>query len=636
MFLLLYLVAVLSNCEASEFKFSLSRSTDWQYVGRRVKYTLEMTIPETTQLKTKIKCPFNTSAILRLTKTEVTEVTSQLTVPNTSPNLTSSANDGLHDIAFFEFGEVTRATYENETKIKIEFEIQVMDHQEIVNGGLQWVSVGTEYKNQSVWAAMLAVKTVKPACKRPDLKVTLWSVSNYHTVRSGDQINLRVDVEHSDDTTDLVENGKLQLPLPPFLTYNDFTKFSNSVSVVAQSDSQMVSFKFEKLEFYQKVSLSIKLNLDPGKTRADGKIHDCTVYVNLKYNGSADTCSSASGSREFSHQGPSSASFKYYVQKAKCDKALGLQDKSITDSKITGSSYSSGGEPHEARLGGSKAWIPSGQLAKEKSQFLQVDFTDVAKVCRLTTQGFNGSFVTRLSLFYSDDGVIWKPYKEGSKIKEFAANTNDDYTQIIVLQICIQARFIRINPVGWYNSIALRVEFFGCTIGPAPSSGSLTFTSRGYLLDKSSDIMYVCSVPMKGSKSAPNCFRSEDKGNSWTGLDNRLLTLVGHDKDENILFGVSKNGKAILKSTTDHLARFVAVPEDEWVKAKTKSNTVLTKMLENSLAIADANMNPQSPHTVTADNSGTEWGASAQGIHVKQSSQWKLKAIWMCSELGNK
>ena len=58
-----------------------------------------------------------------------------------------------------------------------------------------------------------------------------------------DKINLRVDVEHSDDTTDLVENGKLQLPLPPFLTYNDFTKFSNSISVVAQSDSQMVSFK---------------------------------------------------------------------------------------------------------------------------------------------------------------------------------------------------------------------------------------------------------------------------------------------------------------------------------------------------------------------------------------------------------
>lgn len=313
-----------------------------------------------------------------------------------------------------------------------------------------------------------------------------------------------------------------------------------------------------------------------------------------------------------------------------------MQDKSIKDSEIIASSFSSGGEPHQARLGGSKAWIPRGQLAKEKSQFLQVDFTSVAKVCRLTTQGFNGSFVTRLSLFYSDDGVIWKPYKEGSKIKEFAANTNDDYAQMIVISICIEARFIRINPVGWYNSIALRVEFFGCTTGRALSSGSLTFTSRGFLLDKSSDVMYVCSVPMKGSKSAPHCFLSKDKGNAWTGLDNRLLTLVGHDKDEKILFGVSKNGKAVLKSTTDHLARFIAVPEDEWVKAKAKANTIQTVMLENSLAITDANMDPKSQHTITADNSGTEWGASAQGIHVKENSKWKLKAIWMCSEPGNK
>ena len=95
-------------------------------------------------------------------------------------------------------------------------------------------------------------------------------------------------------------------------------------------------------------------------------------------------------------------------------------------------------------------------------------------------------------------------------------------------------------------------------------------------------------------------------------MDNRLLTLVGHDKDEKILFGVSKNGKAVLKSTTDHLARFIAVPEDEWVKAKAKANTIQTVMLENSLAITDANMDPKSQHTITADNSGTEWGGKSR------------------------
>ena len=76
----------------------------------------------------------------------------------------------------------------------------------------------------------------------------------------------------------------------------------------------LLHFQFGTLEFAQTVGVKIKLNLDAGKTRADGKIHDGTVHVNLKYNGSADTCSSSSGSREFGHEGPASTSFKYYVK----------------------------------------------------------------------------------------------------------------------------------------------------------------------------------------------------------------------------------------------------------------------------------------------------------------------------------
>lgn len=131
-----------------------------------------MTIPESTELKTKIKLPFNGTAILRLTAAKITEVSKHLTIDNNATNMTSSGNDGLIDIAFFNFGTVTRTSFGNDTKIKIEFEVQVMNHEQIVNGGLQWVSVGTQYgTNQSVWAAMLAVKTVYTACKRPVLNV---------------------------------------------------------------------------------------------------------------------------------------------------------------------------------------------------------------------------------------------------------------------------------------------------------------------------------------------------------------------------------------------------------------------------------------------------------------------------------
>lgn len=144
-----------------------------------------MIIPESTQLKTKIKLPFNSTAILRLKEAKITYVSTQLSFTHNTTNLTSSANDGVIDIALFDFNTVTRATFENETYIKIEFEVQVMNHEQIVNGGVQWVSVGSEYKNQSVWAAMLAVKTLKLACKRPVLKVDLWGDRDGQTVLSG-------------------------------------------------------------------------------------------------------------------------------------------------------------------------------------------------------------------------------------------------------------------------------------------------------------------------------------------------------------------------------------------------------------------------------------------------------------------
>ena len=56
-------------------------------------------------------------------------------------------------------------------------------------------------------------------------------------------------------------------------------------------------------------------------------------------------------------------SFFFFFVVGSCDQALGMTDGSIADSQITASSYDMGGEPHEGRLNGNKAWIPYGQLA---------------------------------------------------------------------------------------------------------------------------------------------------------------------------------------------------------------------------------------------------------------------------------
>ena len=67
------------------------------------------------------------------------------------------------------------------------------------------------------------------------------------------------------------------------------------------------------MKFWETIDLKVTFGIDLHKTRADGKVHDLTTHVNVKYNGSVGTCSSFSGSREFTTEGPATVSVKYYV-----------------------------------------------------------------------------------------------------------------------------------------------------------------------------------------------------------------------------------------------------------------------------------------------------------------------------------
>lgn len=46
-----------------------------------------------------------------------------------------------------------------------------------------------------------------------------------------------------------------------------------------------------------------------------------------------------------------------------------------------------------------------------------MNFLRKVQIRRISTKGAGGSFVKRFQLFYSDDGALWTPYKQGSKIK---------------------------------------------------------------------------------------------------------------------------------------------------------------------------------------------------------------------------
>ena len=71
-----------------------------------------------------------------------------------------------------------------------------------------------------------------------------------------------------------------------------------------------------------------------------------------------------------------------------------------------------------------------------------------------------------------------------------------------------------------------------------------------------------------------------------------VISILGHDTVENALYGVSLSGRAVLKSTTDHSAKFTAVPKSTWDGIKAKGTTTKAEMVRKDLAITNSTVVP--------------------------------------------
>uniref|UniRef100_A0A8C6HRV9 Coagulation factor V n=1 Tax=Mus spicilegus TaxID=10103 RepID=A0A8C6HRV9_MUSSI len=158
-----------------------------------------------------------------------------------------------------------------------------------------------------------------------------------------------------------------------------------------------------------------------------------------------------------------------------CSTPLGLEDGQIQNKQITASSFKKSWwgdywEPSLARLnaqGRVNAWQAK---ANNNKQWLQVDLLKIKKVTAIVTQGCKSlsseMYVKSYSIQYSDQGVAWKPYRQKSSMvdKIFEGNSNTKGHMKNFFNPPIISRFIRIIPKTWNQSIALRLELFGCDI----------------------------------------------------------------------------------------------------------------------------------------------------------------------------
>ena len=171
-------------------------------------------------------------------------------------------------------------------------------------------------------------------------------------------------------------------------------------------------------------------------------------------------------------------------------------------------------------------------------------------------------------------------------------------------------------------------------------------------------------------------------------MHHSVIALLGYDVANSMWYGVSKDGRTVVKSSS-HSSKFIGAALSDWDAAKVKPTTILAEMIENDLAITSATLTPRAEH-VQNSKIGTKWGGqialfyliiesyfpfisksltieiystqlstrsllffiwlfkvttpdlffilfylisfsvSAKGIHVAESLNWNLKAVWMC------
>ncbi|KAM9816259.1 milk fat globule EGF and factor V/VIII domain containing b isoform X4 [Syngnathus typhle] len=158
-----------------------------------------------------------------------------------------------------------------------------------------------------------------------------------------------------------------------------------------------------------------------------------------------------------------------------CSEPMGMKSRLVSDQQITASSaFRTWGiepftwHPHYARLdkqGKTNAWTAA---SNSKSEWLQVDLQSPKKLTGIITQGAKDfgtvQFVSAFKVAHSDDGQVWSIVQDETtnSDKIFAGNSDNNVHQKNLFEPPFFARFVRVLPWEWHESITLRMELLGC------------------------------------------------------------------------------------------------------------------------------------------------------------------------------
>ncbi|XP_010188858.1 PREDICTED: epithelial discoidin domain-containing receptor 1-like, partial [Mesitornis unicolor] len=206
----------------------------------------------------------------------------------------------------------------------------------------------------------------------------------------------------------------------------------------------------------------------------------------------------------------------------RCRFALGMEDGSIPDSRLSASSaWSDSTAARHGRLGrsdGDGAWCPAGPVFPEEEEFLEVDLGRLHLVTLVGTQGRHAGghgreFAHAYRLRYSRDRHRWLRWRDRWGAEVIGGNEDPEGVVLKDLSPPPVARALRVYPrAPRAMSVCLRLELYGCpwdagllsytaprgqamTFDPVPivlndstydgsSAGPLNFGGLGQLADR--------------------------------------------------------------------------------------------------------------------------------------------------------
>lgn len=159
-----------------------------------------------------------------------------------------------------------------------------------------------------------------------------------------------------------------------------------------------------------------------------------------------------------------------------------LPDTAITASSFLGNAF----KPENARLeskpgdksGGS--WSPK---TNDLNQFLQITFPHALPIYGVIIRGnpMFDQYVTSFKILHSYDDGIYHVHEGANNRPQIFSGSVDPKTPVkTIFTTPIEAKIIRIYPISWHSSIALRAELLGCQrpsqpiIFPAPTQPPVT------------------------------------------------------------------------------------------------------------------------------------------------------------------